>query len=301
MSAIGLIGLGSWGRRCADTLSRLPEASLAAVHDISARTLEGFRVGADVQKTADIDEFLAASALTSVVIAAPTPCHLGLALRALEAGLDVLVEKPMTETGSQALELVEAAESLGKVLAVGHIMLYHPSFRELRKAVDSGAHGPVDHIESVRTSSGLPDSDVLGDLACHDIAMAIALKGRPVAARASEAGDDRHAASFELMFTDETLLCGHVAWTDAQPVRRFDLRCSRGTVSLDQGTPEGTGFRDTPLARQCLDFLRCCATRRTPVSAASLGVEVMLSLDALRESIESGSRWVTTEQPAAVS
>lgn len=301
MSAIGLVGLGNWGQKYGDTLARLAEAELVAVHDASPQALDGFRADSGVRKMEDFDEFLSLKALTSVIIAAPTPCHFGLALRALESGLDILVEKPMTDTGSQALELLQAAESLGRVLAVGHIMLYHPGFKALRRAVLRGTHGPVDRIESVRTSTGPADTDVLADLACHDIAMAIALKGRPTAARARQAGDDDRAANFELMFSDENLLKGQVSWTDAPPVRTFNLRCNGSTVALDQSIPDRAGLRDTPLARQCLDFIHCCASGCRPFSDAALGVDVMRTLDTLRESITSGGRWVATRQQAAMS
>ncbi len=301
MSAIGLVGLGNWGQRYGDTLARLAEAKLVAVHDASPQALDRFRADSGVRRMVDFDEFLSLNALTSVIIAASTPCHFGLALRALESGLDILVEKPMTDTGGQALELLQAAESLGRVLAVGHIMLYHPSFKALRRAVLRGTHGQVDRIESARTSTGLADADVLADLACHDIAMAIALKGAPVAARARKGGDDEFAAAFELMFSDEGLLRGRVAWTDATPVRTFHVHCNGSTFVLDQGVPDQTELRDTPLARQCLDFIHCCASGRRPLSDAAMGVDVMHTLDALRESITSGGRWVTTRQPAAMS
>ncbi|UCG42563.1 MAG: Gfo/Idh/MocA family oxidoreductase [candidate division WOR-3 bacterium] len=301
MSAIGLIGLGSWGAKYVDTLTRLPEAELLAVHDASRQTLDEFRADPGVRKMADLDEFLSLTGMTSVVIATPASCHFDLALRTLEAGLDVLVEKPMTDTAVQASELLQAAESLGRVVAVGHIMLHHPSFQALRESVRTRTNGRVAGIESIRTSAGPADTDVLADLACHDIAMAIALKGAPVAARARRTDGCGRAARFELMFGDETLLRGQVAWADTPPVRTFRLHCNGSTVGLDQNVPNKAELKQTPLARQCLDFIRCCATRRAPVSDAGLGVDVMHTLDALRESAGCAGRWVATRQLTAVS
>jgi predicted dehydrogenase len=300
VSAIGLVGLGNWGQKYYDTLRQLADAEIIAVHDASPQVLEHFRADPGSRKMADLDEFLALNDLTSVIIAAPTPCHFGLALRALEAGHDILVEKPMTDTGSQALELLQAAESLGLVVAVGHILLHHPAFKALSEGAFVRVGSQPADIESIRTSAGPADTDVLADLACHDIAMAIALKGSPVAARARHAGDSYRAAAFELLFGDETLLRGQVAWTDTPPVRTFNIHCNGSTFSLDQGVSDQTELRDTPLARQCLDFIHCCATRSRPVSDAAMGVDVMHTLDALRESIASGGRWVTTRQPAAM-
>ena len=79
-----------------------------------------------------------------------------------------------------------------------------------------------------------------------------------------------------------------------------DARELYGSVQRLLSLPDQTRLRDTPLARQCLDFIHCCATRNTPVSDGMLGTDVMHSLDALRESAASGGRWIAIRQRAAV-
>lgn len=78
-----------------------------------------------------------------VVIATPAETHYELARRALEAGKDVLCEKPLALTYEQGAELVQLAEGQGRILMVGHVMEHHPGIVRLLELVRSGELGKV--------------------------------------------------------------------------------------------------------------------------------------------------------------
>ena len=121
------------------------------------------------------------------MIATPVSTHYQLAKEALLHDKHVLIEKPITATSREALELIELAEKRNLVLMVGHTYEYHPAVDFLRKVISSGELGDIYSIDADRLNLGLfrPDVNVLWDLAPHDISIMLSLLNEePVAVSA---------------------------------------------------------------------------------------------------------------------
>lgn len=141
---IAVAGLGriGWSFHCKN-LSTHPDFRLVAVADTDAgRRAEAERAFA-CRSFADFGEMLRETKLDAVVIATPTHLHESMVLAALEAGLHVLLEKPMAPDYDAAARIVAAAEAAGRVLTVYQPHRHSAYFRHLRAIVESGRIGSV--------------------------------------------------------------------------------------------------------------------------------------------------------------
>jgi predicted dehydrogenase len=152
------------------------------------------RLGADAGD--DWEAALAAPGVEAVDVCLPTPLHRPVAVRALAAGLHVLLEKPVALTLEDADAIGAAADASGRVLMIGHVLRFAAEIVELRRLVDSGELGRPLAASAVRLSPPADWNDwmrdpmrsggTLVDLAIHDFDVLGALLGpaRRVHARA---------------------------------------------------------------------------------------------------------------------
>jgi predicted dehydrogenase len=121
---LGLIGAGLIGRRHAQLIAADPDLALAGVADPSDAGREVARQhGADHYD--DFRDLIERADLDGVVVAAPNQLHMPIGLACIERGLPLLVEKPIADTFEAGAALVEAAESRGLPLLVGHHRRFH--------------------------------------------------------------------------------------------------------------------------------------------------------------------------------
>jgi UDP-N-acetylglucosamine 3-dehydrogenase len=127
---------------------------------------------------------LAEEELDLVSIVAPTSLHLPATLAALDAGASVLVEKPIAATREDALAMIDAARSAGRMLTVGHIERFNPAIRELRRRLEAGELGRIFQISATRLGpfpARIRDVGVVVDLAPHDLdVMRFLVRAEPV-------------------------------------------------------------------------------------------------------------------------
>ncbi len=120
----GVIGVGHLGQHHARLYASLPGSTLVVIVDINARRAKEVaeRIGTAVYD--DIGVLL--GQVEAVSIASPTSAHHTIARQCLEAGVNVLVEKPIAATAAEARELIALARARGAVLQVGHIERFNP-------------------------------------------------------------------------------------------------------------------------------------------------------------------------------
>jgi predicted dehydrogenase len=190
MIDVGLIGFGLGGR---------------CFHAPVIRAVEGLRLAAILQRTGDtaaqrypdarivrtLDEFLAIDSIQLVAISTPNQTHFPLAKRCLEAGRNVVVDKPFTTTVGEAIELLQLAKQQRRVLSVYHNRRFDADFQALCQTIAAGTLGRIIRFESTydrfrpnpkpgawREKPG-PGSGVLFDLAPHLLDQVMALLGTP--------------------------------------------------------------------------------------------------------------------------
>lgn len=164
----GLVGLGMMGRHHARVLASLEGVDLVAVSDPMGDPY-GVAMGQEVPKS--LDELIKVG-VDYAMVAAPTIFHEELGLKLADAGIHVLIEKPLAIDTAAAERITEAFKAKGLVGAVGHIERYNPALQQLRKRLDENEIGDVYQI-STRRQGPFPgrvaDVGAIKDLATHDI------------------------------------------------------------------------------------------------------------------------------------
>jgi len=196
-----------------------------------------------VEITDNFSDVLADPRVDAVAIATPVSSHFELAMRALQAGKHVFVEKPMAPTTDQALRLVDEAHRRGLVLAVDHTFVHTGAVKKMRELVDSSL-GDVYYYDSVRVNLGLfqHDVSVVWDLAVHDLSiMDYVLPQKPVAVSAMGvshvAGEPENIAYLNLFYENNLIAHVHVNWLAPVKVRRTLVRGSRKMIVYDDLEP----------------------------------------------------------------
>ena len=183
---VGVIGIGNMGWHHARVLSLLRDADLIGVADPDPERGQMATEQFGCRWFADYREML--PEVEAVCIAVPTLLHHPVGLACLQAGLHVLIEKPIAASQDEATALINAAHQAHRLLRVGHIERFNPAFRELIKVV---ANEEVVVLEGRRHS---PHSDrandvsVVLDLMIHDIDLVLELAQAPVVRLAAAGG-----------------------------------------------------------------------------------------------------------------
>lgn len=225
---VAVVGCGYWGPNLIRNFASTPGARLVAACDLQPERF-GRLVAQHpaVEFTRDFDALIARDDLDAVAIATPVSTHFHLARKALAAGKHVMVEKPMTATVAEAMELVALAEVNQRVLMVDHTFAYTGAVRKIRDLVAGGKMGELLYYDSVRINLGLFQSDVnvLWDLAVHDLAiMDFALGQEPVAVSATGhahlPGQPEDVAYLTCFFESNLIAHLHLNWLSPVKIRR---------------------------------------------------------------------------------
>lgn len=244
---IGVVGLGYWGQNYPRVLRDVPGARLSALVDEDKARLE--RAGArwpDVPRYASIEEMLDAGTTDAVVVGTPAATHFEVGMRCLEAGLHLIVEKPLATTGEEARKLDEFAREQQKVLLVGHTFLYSTRVQYVRDFLAAGELGKVRYLYSRRLNLGKVrnDVDALWNFGPHDVSIAIHVLGtrparvgaRTLACLGRPQGD---VAFLHLEFPGPVWANIHVSWLDPQKVRELTIVGSRKMLIYDDVDSDG--------------------------------------------------------------
>ena len=172
-----VIGAGYMGRFHAEKLAACEGAELAAVIDADASRAS--EVGAKLGAAHGADYRAWLGKIDAACIAVPTELHERVARACLEAGVHVLVEKPLACTLEEADALVAIARKKGLVLQVGHLQRFNPAFQAL--AAQPGRPLFIDIERLAPFKSRGTDVDVILDLMIHDLDLVLALAKSPIA------------------------------------------------------------------------------------------------------------------------
>jgi predicted dehydrogenase len=325
-SGVAVVGAGYWGKNLVRAFASL--GRLRAVCDTDGAALERARGQAPgARMVGDLAEVLADGEIGAVVIASPARLHAEQALAALRAGKDVLVEKPMALDAASARAVRQAAEAGGRILMVGHLLLYHAGVTRLLELARSGDLGRIYYLYAQRVNLGRlrKDENALWSFGPHDLAVILELVGQDpesVAARGEGYLQDgvEDVVFVNLRFPDRTMAQVQLSWLDPRKERRLTVVGSRRMAVLDDTLPgevlkiydkgfdrppdyasfgEFLTLRDgdvhiprvdlrEPLLEECAHFLLCIDTRSEPRTSGAHGERVVRILQAAQRSLESG-------------
>ncbi len=327
---VGVIGFGQWGPNHVRNFSTLDGSEVVAVCDASpARRAAAQKFARGITVTDQAADILDNAAIDAVVVATPTSTHFDLVKAALQAGKDVLCEKPLAQTSAQCRELAELAARTKRILMVGHVFLYNSGILHLKTDLDRGELGRIYYMDAVRTNLGPVRSDVgaIYDLASHDISIFNFLLGtQPVEVSAtgnSVLQKGVEDVGFMTLYYPGNIVChAHTSWLNPRKVRQLTvvgdhkmavwddmnnlepIRYYDKGVTADHYSSFGEFqliLRDgqitipkvklaEPLTKQDADFLDCVRTRRAPASDARCGLAVVLAMEAAMASMKDHGR-----------
>jgi scyllo-inositol 2-dehydrogenase (NADP+) len=206
MIEVGLVGFGLAGRAFhAPVIRAVPGLHLAAILQRSGN--EAAEKYPDVRIVRGLDELLAMKEIRLVVIATPNDTHYAFARQCLEAGRDVLVDKPFTTTLEEATSLVQLAKETGRLLTVYQNRRYDGDFQAIRQLVAEGTLGRIVRFETAYDrfrpqlkpgswrETPRAGSGILFDIAPHLIDHALVLFGLPEAVTADVRIEREHAVA----------------------------------------------------------------------------------------------------------
>lgn len=152
----GIIGYGGMGGFHATNTLKIPELELIGIYDINPARCEAAEDG-DVHAYASREELLADERIELVTVATPNDVHKEIVIAALEAGKNVICEKPVTMTSKDLEEMIATASRCGKLFTVHQNRRWDPDYLTVKKIFDDNTLGDVFSIESrVQGSRGIP-------------------------------------------------------------------------------------------------------------------------------------------------
>lgn len=206
MIEVGLIGFGLAGRAFhAPVIGAVPGLHLAAILQRSGT--EAAEKYPDVRIVRNLDELLSIAAIRLIVIATPNDTHYAFARQCLEAGRDVVVDKPFTTTLEEAVSLVQFAERSNRLLTVYQNRRYDGDFQAIWQLIEAGTLGRIVRFETsydryrpqlkpgAWRETARPGSGILFDIAPHLIDHALVLFGLPEAVTADVRTERENASA----------------------------------------------------------------------------------------------------------
>jgi predicted dehydrogenase len=151
---LGIVGLGWFGGVLAESARSSGVADVVACYARTEDTRAAFADKHGCRAVGDLDEMLTDPGVDGVLVATPHSTHADIAVRTLEAGKHVFVEKPLALTVADTKRVAEAAGRAGVVLQVGHNRRRQPANRRIKAMIDAGELGTVLHLDGMHTASG---------------------------------------------------------------------------------------------------------------------------------------------------
>ena len=305
---IAVVGVGEFGRNHVRVVKQSPRAELVAVVDTNAARAAEVAAANGCIALTDAREL--AGKANAAIVAVPTSAHADVGCALLEAGIDVLVEKPIAPDLDQADRLIHAAEAHQRILQVGHLERFNPAVAALEKAARLPLFFEI-HRMSVFSPRSL-DTDVVLDLMIHDLDILLALVNREIeeirAAGISILSEKVDIANVRLQFEGGCVANLTASRVSTEKVRKLRLFQPNQYISLDYSRQDAVVFsvgagrqisfqqlpvvKGEPLALQFDAFLNSVETRQTPKLNGHAGRLSLRAALAILAKIEEHSRVV---------
>jgi predicted dehydrogenase len=328
--AMAVIGVGQMGARHVAVLDRVERAQLVAIADPDSRARRhALGTSGGVREYDDWRALLEeqAESLDAVCVAVPSVSHAEVTLAALDAGLHVLVEKPIASAMSDGQLMRAAASEAGRKLMIGHVERFNPAVGKVRELVAEGRIGRVYRAHATRVGpfpARIRDTGVAVDLASHDIDVMQHVLGQGLVQVYAEGGNFLHDSHEDLItcllrFDGGTLGLLDANWLSPEKQRELVLLGEGGMIrasyltqdvwflestevpgprewdelALIRGDAEGSAVRFAlrkvePLRAELEAFLDCVTNDAPEPVDAGDGLHALEVALAVRESVSTG-------------
>lgn len=330
MVKLAQIGIGAWGKNHLRNYARLEGCKVRICCDKNKALLEDVEreYKGEIKTSTNPEDIFRDPAIDAVIIATLPDTHAELAIRAIESGKHVFVEKPLAMSVKEGLEIKKAVHKHKKICMVGHILLYHPAVLALKTYIDDGYLGDICYIYTTRVNLGQirKEENALWSLTSHDISVIMHLLGKtPVSVSAAGEAYLRknvHDVVFvNLNFRNSSIAHVHASWLDPHKIRQFtvvgskrmavfdDMSSAEKLKIYDKGIDRVTDKNsyetfltlrsgdilvptlnmEEPLKLECEEFLSCIKHNRKPLADVDNGIEVLKVLEAAQKSLDNRS------------
>jgi predicted dehydrogenase len=302
-----VIGVGYLGRFHAQKYAQASECELLAVVDVRATARDAAAREFQCQVLADYRELLGRVDVVSIVT--PTPTHFAIARDFLTAGAHVLVEKPVTESASEARQLIELARVRDRVLQVGHLERFNPAIRAAEPYLKAPRFIECHRLAPYRERG--TDVNVVLDLMIHDIDIVQTIVGVPVATvdaiGTAVFSDEIDIANARLRFENGCVANATASRVSMKTERKLRVFEDEAYLSIDLQQKILTVIKKRPgplepgqlpviidersfeqgdaLKEEIDSFLECVRTGREPVVNGAAGLRALETATRISEQI----------------
>ncbi|MEO8425606.1 MAG: Gfo/Idh/MocA family oxidoreductase [Verrucomicrobiota bacterium] len=320
--SVAVLGCGAWGQNLVRNFFQLGALGLVCDPAPTGRA-KASQIANGVEVVKDFDAVFDRADIHAVVLATPAETHHKLALRALSAGKDVLVEKPLALNYQQGLEMRAEAARNQRILMVGHLLEYHPAVLKLRQMVAENLLGQIYYIYSNRLNFGKvrTEENALWSFAPHDVAVILRLVGdlpievactggsylTPNLADVTVSTLHFHSGlrahifvswlnpfkeqKLVLMGSNQMAVFNDVAKEDKLVLYNQRVDFNNREPVLQRGEAQSIALPDEePLSNECNHFLDCIRSGRPPLTDATSGINVLKVLQACQISLQLNGR-----------
>jgi UDP-2-acetamido-3-amino-2,3-dideoxy-glucuronate N-acetyltransferase len=316
---VAVVGVGYWGKNLVRNFHEL--GALGALCDADRSVEETYKRSYEgVKFCSEFSEVLSDSSIDAVALATPAVTHYEMAKAALEAGKDILVEKPLAIDVKHGEHLVKLAEAKHRILMVGHILRYHPAILKLQQLIQDGVLGKINYLYSNRLNIGKirTEENILWSFAPHDISVMLSLLNEMPTQVTCQGGSylnrdipDVTLSHFE--FPSGVQAHIFVSWLHPIKEQRLVVVGSEKMAIFDDTAehklvlyPHKVEWRNRiptavkahgesvtledrePLRAECQHFLDCVISRTSPVSDGVEGLRVLRVLDGCQRALHNG-------------
>jgi UDP-2-acetamido-3-amino-2,3-dideoxy-glucuronate N-acetyltransferase len=314
---VAVVGNGYWGKNLVRNFCEL--GALRTVCDdsplVEANVREKYP---KLDFCRDYAEVLSDDNIHAVVLSTPAALHFDMAQRAIRAGKDVFVEKPLALSAVEGAELVDLAAKNRRILMVGHILQFHPAVQKLKELIRAGSLGRLQYVYSNRLNIGKirTEENILWSFAPHDISVILGLLDEEPESVTCEGGyylSDRVAdvTLSQFVFTSGVRAHIFVSWLHPFKEQRLIVVGSEKMAVFDDTASDKlvlyshrVEWKDRipnavkadaepvaleaaePLRNECRHFLDCMVSRRSPLTDGREGLRVLRVLNACQKSLE---------------
>ncbi len=342
MLRVGVIGCGYWGPNLIRNFSQLRDSEVAACADLTEGRLAHMRtLYPRVETTRDYAALISNPKIDAVVVATPPSTHFEIAMKALDAGKHVFVEKPLATAGADCEALLAKSKKKGLVLMVGHTFLYTAAVNKIKDLIKSGELGDIFYVNTTRVNLGIfqEDINVVWDLAPHDVSILnyildsepeeVAAHGHSYIRRKVE-----DIAFLHLRYPKSIVAHVHVSWLNPNKIREITVVGSKKMLVYDDVSslekiriydkgvtvlPHYDTFGEfqlsyrfgdifiprlddsEPLKVACQHFIDCVTAGLEPRSSGAHGLEVVRVIEAANRSLANSGAMIPVRSRATSS